>query len=133
MILVVDDEQSLTDLIALALRYERFEVALRYERFEVALAHTGHQGLTALRSFRPDLVVLDIMLPDLDGFEVARRMASESPSTPVLFLTARDARCATTALACRPRSPSTSSSRSTGPRGPRRARNGRPPQASDWP
>jgi two-component system OmpR family response regulator len=81
-VLVVDDEESITDLVALA---------LRYEQFEVGIAHTGREALAALRSFRPDLVVLDVMLPDLDGFEVARRMAAESPSTPVLFLTARDA------------------------------------------
>ena len=80
-VLVVDDEESITDLIALA---------LRYERFEVEVAHSGRQALTALREFRPDLVVLDIMLPDIDGFEVARRMASEWPDVPVLFLTARD-------------------------------------------
>ena len=80
-ILVVDDEESLTDLIGLA---------LRYEQFEVDVAHTAKAALLALPAFRPDLIVLDIMLPDLDGFEVARRVASESPSTPVLFLTARD-------------------------------------------
>ena len=80
-ILVVDDEESLTDLIGLA---------LRYEQFEVDVAHTAKAALLALPAFRPDLIVLDIMLPDLDGFEVARRVAAESPSTPVLFLTARD-------------------------------------------
>jgi two-component system OmpR family response regulator len=81
-ILVVDDEQSITDLVALA---------LRYEQFEVAVAHNGRQALNAVRSFHPDLVVLDIMLPDFDGFEVARRMGAEWPTVPVLFLTARDA------------------------------------------
>jgi two-component system OmpR family response regulator len=80
-ILVVDDEESLTDLIGLA---------LRYEQFTVDVAHTAKAALIALPVFRPDLVVLDIMLPDTDGFEVARRIAAESPSTPVLFLTARD-------------------------------------------
>jgi two-component system OmpR family response regulator len=70
-ILVVDDEESLTDLIGLA---------LRYEQFEVDVAHTAKAALLALPAFRPDLVVLDVMLPDIDGFEV----------TPVLFLTARD-------------------------------------------
>ena len=80
-VLVVDDEESLTDLISLA---------LRYERFEVDVAHTGRQAMTALSAFRPDLVVLDIMLPDIDGFEVARRIAAEAPATRVLFLTARD-------------------------------------------
>jgi two-component system OmpR family response regulator len=81
-VLVVDDEQSITDLVALA---------LRYEQFEVAVAHTGRQALNAVHSFQPDLVVLDVMLPDFDGFEVARRMGAESPTLPVLFLTARDA------------------------------------------
>jgi two-component system OmpR family response regulator len=81
-ILVVDDEQSITDLVALA---------LRYEQFEVAVAHTGRQALNAVRSFQPDLVVLDVMLPDFDGFEVARRMGAEWSTVPVLFLTARDA------------------------------------------
>ena len=81
-ILVVDDEQSLTDLVALA---------LRYEKFEVGIAHSGREALTTLRTFHPDLVLLDVMLPDLDGFEVARRLTVEAPLTPVLFLTARDA------------------------------------------
>jgi two-component system OmpR family response regulator len=81
-VLVVDDEKSLTDLIGLA---------LRYERFEVAVAHTGHEALASVRSFHPDLIVLDVMLPGIDGFEVARRLAGEAPSTPILFLTARDA------------------------------------------
>lgn len=80
-ILVVDDERNLTELISLA---------LRYEQFEVAAAHTGREALDGMRSFRPDLVVLDVMLPDIDGFEVARRMAAEWPAVPVLFLTARD-------------------------------------------
>jgi two-component system OmpR family response regulator len=80
-ILVVDDEESLTDLIGMA---------LRYEQFEVDVAHTAKAALLALPAFRPDLIILDIMLPDMDGFEVARRVAAESPSTPVLFLTARD-------------------------------------------
>ena len=80
-VLVVDDEKSLTDLIALA---------LRYEQFDVSIAHTAREALASVPVFHPDLVVLDIMLPDLDGFEVARRLAVESPSTPLLFLTARD-------------------------------------------
>ena len=81
-VLVVDDELSITDLVALA---------LRYERFEVEVAHTGREAVNAFIAFRPDLVVLDIMLPDFDGFEVARRLSAEAPGTPVLFLTARDA------------------------------------------
>jgi two-component system OmpR family response regulator len=78
-VLVVDDEESLTDLIGLA---------LRYEQFEVAVAHTGHEALSSVRSFHPDLIVLDVMLPGIDGFEVAKALAGEAPSTPILFLTA---------------------------------------------
>ena len=81
-VLVVDDEETLTDLIGLA---------LRYEKFEVSVAHTGREAIAAVAAGRPDLVVLDIMLPDIDGFEVARRIGAGSPHTPVLFLTARDA------------------------------------------
>jgi two-component system OmpR family response regulator len=81
-ILVVDDEESITDLVSLA---------LRYEQFEVAVAHAGREALDAVTSFRPHLLVLDIMLPDLDGFEVARRLVNQGSHTPILFLTARDA------------------------------------------
>jgi two-component system OmpR family response regulator len=81
-ILVVDDEDSITDLLA---------TALRYERFEVEVAHTGRQALRAVGSFRPDLIVLDVMLPDWDGFEVTKRLADQRERVPVLFLTARDA------------------------------------------
>ena len=81
-ILVVDDEESITDLLA---------TALRYERFEVEVAHTGRQALRAVSNFRPDLMVLDVMLPDWDGFEVTKRLADQRERVPVLFLTARDA------------------------------------------
>ena len=81
-ILVVDDEPSITDLVAMA---------LRYEHFAVQVAHSGHEALDAASTFSPDLVVLDIMMPGLDGFEVARRLRNASSSIPVLFLTARDA------------------------------------------
>ncbi|HUC35716.1 MAG TPA: response regulator transcription factor [Acidimicrobiales bacterium] len=82
-ILVVDDEQSITDLLAMA---------LRYEGMEVQVAHLGRQGLEAMTSFRPDLVVLDVMLPDLSGFDVLQRMSRDGIGgrMPVLFLTARD-------------------------------------------
>jgi two-component system OmpR family response regulator len=82
-ILIVDDEHSITDLVSMA---------LRYEGMEVEVAHSGRAGLEAVTSFRPQLVVLDVMLPDLDGFEVLRRMGSERvfKRLPVLFLTARD-------------------------------------------
>jgi two-component system OmpR family response regulator len=80
-VLVVDDEESITELVATALRYEGFQV-------EVALS--GRGALTAATSFRPHLIVLDIMLPDLDGFEVQRRVAADGLRVPILFLTARD-------------------------------------------
>ena len=81
-ILVVDDEPSITDLVA---------TVLRYEGFEVRTAATGRKALTTATDFRPHLVVLDIMLPDLDGFEVQRRLAGDGERVPILFLTARDA------------------------------------------
>ena len=81
-ILVVDDEKNITDLLA---------TALRYERFEVEVAHTGREALRGVTSFRPHLIVLDVMLPDWDGFEVAKRLGDQRTRTPVLFLTARDA------------------------------------------
>ena len=63
---------------------------MRYEGFEVAEACTGREGLALAQSGSPDLIVLDVMLPDIDGFEVARRIRADGLSTPVLFLTARD-------------------------------------------
>jgi len=81
-VLVVDDEDSITDLVA---------TALRYVGFEVAVASNGRQALERATSFRPELVVLDVMLPDLDGFEVVRRLRSDGVRVPVVFLTARDA------------------------------------------
>ncbi len=81
-VLVVDDETSITELVAMA---------LRYEGFEPEVAHNGVQALTKVNSFRPSLVVLDIMMPDIDGFEVARRLRAERSDVPILFLTARDA------------------------------------------
>lgn len=79
--LVVDDEEPITDLVA---------TALRYEGFDVATAEAGRDALTRIRTYRPDVVVLDVMLPDIDGFEVIRRMTAEGLRVPVLFLTARD-------------------------------------------
>jgi len=81
-VLVVDDESNITDLVT---------TALRYEGFEVASAHDGREALAAVESFRPDLMVLDVMLPDVDGFEVQRRLLDRGQPTPVVFLTARDA------------------------------------------
>ncbi len=81
-ILVVDDEPSIVDSVS---------TALRYEGFDVETASTGRAGLTAAQERTPDLVVLDVMLPDLDGLEVTRRMRAGGLRVPVLFLTARDA------------------------------------------
>ncbi|HEY3237921.1 MAG TPA: response regulator, partial [Acidimicrobiia bacterium] len=81
-VLVVDDEANITDLVG---------TALRYVGFEVATAATGREALERARAFRPELIVLDVMLPDLDGFEVTRRLRGEGFRIPVLFLTARDA------------------------------------------
>src|SRR5689334_17256997 len=81
-VLVVDDEESITQLVS---------TVLQYEGFEVETAGDGRQAVQAAESFRPDLVVLDVMLPDWDGFEVYRRLSNGSPRIPVLFLTARDA------------------------------------------
>jgi two-component system OmpR family response regulator len=82
LILVVDDEPSITDAVG---------TALRYEGFEVRSESTGRGALQTAESFKPDLIVLDIMLPDLDGLEVTRRLRADGVRTPVLFLTARDA------------------------------------------
>ncbi|MGZ4555793.1 MAG: response regulator transcription factor [Mycobacteriaceae bacterium] len=81
-VLVVDDESTLADLLSMALRYEGWEV------------RSAGDGMTAVRTareFRPDAVVLDVMLPDIDGLEVLRRLRAEAASVPVLFLTAKDA------------------------------------------
>ena len=80
-VLVVDDEDSITQLVS---------TVLRYEGFAVQTAADGTAAVKAARTFRPDLVVIDVMLPDLDGFEVYRRIEGSSARLPVLFLTARD-------------------------------------------
>jgi two-component system OmpR family response regulator len=81
-VLVVDDEATLAELVSMA---------LRYEGWEVRSAGDGRNAVRVAREFRPDAVVLDIMLPDFDGLEVLRRMRTEAPKLPVLFLTAKDA------------------------------------------
>ena len=81
-ILVVDDEATLAELLTMA---------LRYEGWVVTSAGDGISAVRAARAFRPDAIVLDMMLPDFDGLEVLRRVRAESPDLPVLFLTARDA------------------------------------------
>jgi two-component system OmpR family response regulator len=80
-VLVVDDEKSISDLIA---------TSLRFVGFDVRTASTGSEALTVAEEFKPQAVVLDVMLPDLDGFEVCRQLRSEGLNIGVLFLTAKD-------------------------------------------
>jgi two-component system, OmpR family, response regulator len=81
-ILVVDDESSITELLS---------TALRYMGYEVAAAKSGGAALQQASAMSPDLIVLDVMLPDMDGFEVCRRLRADGDFVPVIFLTARDA------------------------------------------
>ena len=81
-LLVVDDEPNIRELLS---------ASLRYAGFEVATAADGQQALELAESFRPDLLVLDVMMPGLDGFGVVRRLRQSGRRTPVVFLTARDA------------------------------------------
>ncbi len=80
-ILVVDDESSISDLIS---------TSLRFVGFDVRTAATGSAALTVAEEFKPHAVVLDVMLPDSDGFEVCRQLRSEGLNIGVLFLTAKD-------------------------------------------
>jgi two-component system OmpR family response regulator len=80
-LLLVDDEENLRSML---------RAALRHEGFEVHPVGTGREALDAIPIVKPDLIVLDVMLPDLDGFEVCNRLRREGSKTPVLFLTARD-------------------------------------------
>jgi two-component system, OmpR family, response regulator len=81
-VLVIDDEPSICELLSMA---------LRYEGWDVRTAHDGTDAVRAAREFRPDAVVLDVMLPDMDGLEVLRRLRADAPLVPVVFLTAKDA------------------------------------------
>src|SRR5881227_2037524 len=81
-ILVVDDEPNIVDVISMA---------LRYQGFAVESAGTGAAALAAVASFRPHLIVLDVMLPDMEGFDVARRLGAQHARVPIIYLTARDA------------------------------------------
>ena len=81
-VLTVDDEPAITELLSMA---------LRYEGWDVTTAHSGTTAVQAARDTRPDVLVLDMMLPDFDGLEVMRRVRAEQPDVPVIFLTARDA------------------------------------------
>ena len=80
-LLVVDDEPNIVELLS---------ASLRYAGFEVDVARSGTEALSVARKTRPDLVVLDVMMPEMDGFDVVRRLRSEGMRVPVLFLTARD-------------------------------------------
>ena len=79
--LIVDDEASLSDLL---------QMALRYEGWDVRTAADGQQALKTAREYRPDVIVLDIMMPNVDGMETLRRLRANGDDMPVLFLTARD-------------------------------------------
>ncbi|MEU6481232.1 response regulator transcription factor [Streptomyces sp. NPDC047017] len=81
-VLVVDDELSITELLSMA---------LRYEGWQIRSAVDGRGALQCAREFRPDVVVLDMMLPDMDGLTVLGRLRRDLPDVPVLFLTAKDA------------------------------------------
>jgi two-component system OmpR family response regulator len=80
-VLVVDDEPNIVDVISMA---------LRYQGFDVSSAGTGTEALNAVRDFRPHLMVLDVMLPDMEGFDVAQKLGAQRADVPIIFLTARD-------------------------------------------
>src|SRR5439155_3505293 len=81
-VLVVDDEPNIADVISMA---------LRYQGFAVESAGTGGDALKAVSSFKPHLILLDVMLPDMEGFKVAQRLGAQRAHVPIIFLTARDA------------------------------------------
>ncbi|MCW3041158.1 MAG: two component transcriptional regulator, winged helix family [Solirubrobacterales bacterium] len=81
-VLVVDDEPNIVDVISMA---------LRFQGFEVASAGNGEDAIAQVAAFRPHLIVLDVMLPDTTGFEVATRLGAQRAGVPIIFLTARDA------------------------------------------
>jgi two-component system OmpR family response regulator len=81
-VLVVDDEPNIVDVISMA---------LRFQGFAVESAGTGAEALAAVTGFRPHLMVLDVMLPDMEGFDVAERLGAQRRDVPIIFLTARDA------------------------------------------
>lgn len=81
-LLVVDDEPDIVELLS---------AGLRYSGFEVESATGGRQAIERVRVIRPDAMLLDVMMPDLDGFDVVRRLRGEGNKTPVLFLTAKEA------------------------------------------
>jgi two-component system OmpR family response regulator len=80
-VLVVDDEQNIAELVSMA---------MRYSGLEVRSAGSGREALSAFAEFRPEVAILDVMLGDIDGFEVARRVRASGNDAPIIFLTARD-------------------------------------------
>ena len=80
-VVVVDDEAMLSDLL---------RMALRYEGWDVKTAAEGRTAIQLIREFQPDVVVLDVMLPDIDGLQVLKRLRDDGQDTPILFLTAKD-------------------------------------------
>ncbi|MEY9214051.1 response regulator transcription factor [Thermobifida halotolerans] len=80
-VLVIDDEPNIRDLV---------QAALRFHGFEVSTAGSGGEGLSLARTKRPDLILLDVLLPDINGFDVCRRLREEDDDVPVIYLTARD-------------------------------------------
>jgi two-component system OmpR family response regulator len=80
-VLVVDDEPNIVDVI---------QMALRYQGFNVDSAGTGRDAIAKVGEFRPHIMLLDIMLPDMEGFEVAKRLGGDRAKMPIIFLTARD-------------------------------------------
>ncbi|MFA4928407.1 MAG: response regulator transcription factor [Patulibacter sp.] len=81
-VLVVDDEPNIVDVVTMA---------LRFQGFTVATAATGGEALEQVEAFRPQIMVLDVMLPDMTGFDVAERLGAQRGHVPIVFLTARDA------------------------------------------
>ncbi|WP_076220939.1 response regulator transcription factor, partial [Mycobacterium avium] len=81
-VLVVDDEAVLAEMVSMA---------LRYEGWNIATASDGASAIAAARNQRPDVVVLDVMLPDMSGLDVLHKLREENPQLPVLLLTAKDA------------------------------------------
>ena len=80
-LLIVDDEPNIVELLS---------VSLRYAGFEVSTARSGPEAVRVARTYQPDLLVLDVMMPGMDGFDVVRRLRGDGHRVPVLFLTARD-------------------------------------------
>src|SRR3954465_6644512 len=80
-VLGVDDEPNIVDVISMA---------LRFNGFTISSAGTGADALSQVGEFKPDLILLDVMLPDMEGFDIAKRLGAERSRTPIIFLTARD-------------------------------------------